>query len=44
VIDGHDLVGVVSRADLAETIEDEQLGDVWRQSAPLPEHGYAGYR
>ncbi len=28
VIDGHDLVGVVSLADLAENIDDEKLGDV----------------
>jgi CBS domain-containing protein len=28
VIDGHDLVGIVSIADLAKNIDDEQLGDV----------------
>ncbi len=28
VIDGHDLIGVVSLADLAQNIEDEKLGDV----------------
>jgi CBS domain-containing protein len=28
VVDGHDLVGVVSVADLARSIGDEQIGDV----------------
>ena len=28
VIDGHDLVGVVSIADLAGAIEDEKVGDL----------------
>jgi CBS domain-containing protein len=28
VIDGHDLIGVVSQADLARSISDEQVGDL----------------
>ena len=28
VIDGHDLVGVVSLADLAQNVDEEKLGDV----------------
>ena len=28
VIDGHDLIGVISIADLAKSVEDERLGDV----------------
>jgi CBS domain-containing protein len=28
VIDGHDLVGVVSQADLARSISDDQVGDL----------------
>jgi len=28
VIDGHDLVGVISIADLARSVEDDKLGDV----------------
>ena len=28
VIDGHDLVGIVSVADLAKNLDDEKLGDV----------------
>jgi len=28
VIDGHDLIGIVSVADLARNIEDEQTGDL----------------
>ena len=28
VIDGHDLIGVVSLADLANNVEEEQLGDL----------------
>ena len=28
VIDGHDLVGVVSIADLAGSIEDDKVGDL----------------
>ena len=28
VIDGHDLIGVISIADLAHAVEDERLGDV----------------
>ena len=28
VIDGHDLIGVVSLADLANNVEDDQLGDL----------------
>ena len=28
VIDGHDLVGIVSIADLAKNIEDDKLGDL----------------
>ncbi len=37
VIDGHDLVGVVSLADLAQNIEEESWGTSWRRSAPLPD-------
>ena len=33
VIDGHDLVGVVSIADLASGIEDEKVGDLVEISA-----------
>ena len=28
VIDGHDLVGIVSLADLAKNIDEDKLGDV----------------
>jgi CBS domain-containing protein len=28
VIDGHDLIGVVSQADIAKNVEDEQTGDL----------------
>ena len=28
VIDGHDLVGMVSQADVAKNIEDEKTGDL----------------
>jgi CBS domain-containing protein len=36
VIDGHDLVGVVSLADLAQNIEDEKLGDVVEAISAAP--------
>ncbi len=36
VIDGHDLVGVVSLADLARNIEDEKLGDVVEAISAAP--------
>ena len=28
VVDGHDLVGIVSLADLAKNLEDDKLGDL----------------
>jgi CBS domain-containing protein len=28
VIDGHELIGVVSQADIAKNIDDEQTGDL----------------
>lgn len=36
VIDGHDLVGVVSLADLAQKIEEEKLGDVVEAISAAP--------
>ncbi len=36
VIDGHDLVGVVSLADLAQNIEDDKLGDVVEAVSAAP--------
>jgi Mg/Co/Ni transporter MgtE len=36
VIDGHDLVGVVSLADLAQNIEDDKLGDVVEAISAAP--------
>jgi CBS domain-containing protein len=36
VIDGHDLVGIVSIADLATNIEDEQTGDLVEAISAAP--------
>lgn len=36
VIDGHDLVGIVSIADLAENIDDEQTGDLVEAISAAP--------
>jgi CBS domain-containing protein len=36
VIDGHDLVGIVSIADLAQNIEDEQTGDLVEAISAAP--------
>lgn len=36
VIDGHDLVGVVSLADLAENIDEDKLGDVVEAISAAP--------
>jgi CBS domain-containing protein len=36
VIDGHDLIGVVSLADLAQNIEDDKLGDVVEAISAAP--------
>lgn len=38
VIDGHDLVGMVSLADLATSIEDEKVGDVVQAILGAPEN------
>jgi CBS domain-containing protein len=36
VIDGHDLVGVVSQADLAVNVEEEQVGDLVEAISAAP--------
>jgi CBS domain-containing protein len=36
VIDGHDLVGIVSIADLARNIEDEETGDLVEAISAAP--------
>ena len=36
VIDGHDLVGVVSIADLGQNVEDDKLGDVVEAISAAP--------
>lgn len=36
VIDGHDLVGVISLADLAQNIEEDKLGDVVEAISAAP--------
>ena len=36
VIDGHDLVGVVSLADLAQNVDEERLGDVVEAISAAP--------
>ena len=36
VIDGHDLVGVVSQADLAKNVEDEKVGDLVEAISAAP--------
>jgi CBS domain-containing protein len=36
VIDGHDLIGVVSQADLAVNVEEEQVGDLVEAISAAP--------
>jgi len=36
VIDGHDLVGVVSTADLATSIDEDKLGDLVEAISAAP--------
>jgi CBS domain-containing protein len=36
VIDGHDLIGVVSQADLARAVEDEKIGDLVEAISAAP--------
>ena len=36
VIDGHDLVGIVSQADLAKAIDEEQVGDLVEAISAAP--------
>ena len=36
VIDGHDLVGIVSQADLAESIDEEKVGDLVEAISAAP--------
>ena len=36
VIDGHDLVGIVSQADLASNIDEEEVGDVVEAISAAP--------
>lgn len=36
VIDGHDLIGVVSQADLAQALEDEQVGELVEAISAAP--------
>jgi CBS-domain-containing membrane protein len=36
VIDGHDLVGVVSQADLARNIEEDKVGDLVEAISAAP--------
>ena len=36
VIDGHDLVGIVSIADLAQNIDDEETGDLVEAISAAP--------
>ena len=36
VIDGHDLVGIVSQADLATNIDEEKVGDLVEAISAAP--------
>ena len=36
VIDGHDLIGVVSQADLAQNLEDDKVGDLVESISAAP--------
>ena len=36
VIDGHDLVGIVSQADLAKAIDEEKVGDLVEAISAAP--------
>ena len=36
MIDGHDLIGVVSQADLARAVEDEKIGDLVEAISAAP--------
>jgi CBS domain-containing protein len=36
VIDGHDLIGIVSQADLAKNVEDEKIGDLVQAISAAP--------
>ena len=36
VIDGHDLVGIVSQADLAKAIDEENVGDLVEAISAAP--------
>ena len=36
VIDGHDLVGIVSQADLATNIDEEKVGDLVEAISAVP--------
>ena len=39
VVDGHDLVGIVSLTDLAKNLEDDRLGDLVVGSLRVPARG-----
>lgn len=34
VIDGHDLIGIVSRADIATSIDEDRVGDLVEAISP----------
>ena len=36
VIDGHDLIGIVSQGDLAKSVDDEQVGDLVEAISAAP--------
>ena len=36
VIDGHDLIGIVSQADLAEELDEEKVGDLVEAISSAP--------
>jgi CBS domain-containing protein len=36
VIDGHDLIGIISQADLAKNVEDEKMGDLVQAISAAP--------
>jgi len=36
VIDGHDLVGIVSQADIARAIDEEKVGDLVEAISAAP--------
>ena len=39
VIDGHDLVGMVSQADIARNLPDEKVGDLVQAISSAPDNG-----